>query len=43
MLKVVAAGAMMAVNNVESKGFNVLRADNLKRGMEISRLSRAFH
>lgn len=31
MLKVVAAGAMMAVNNVESKGFNVLRADNLKK------------
>ncbi len=31
MLKVVAAGAMMVVNNVESKGFNVLRADNLKK------------
>ena len=31
MLKVVAAGAMMAVNKVGPKGFNVLRADNLKK------------
>ena len=31
MLKVVAAEATMAVNNIESKGFNVLRADNLKK------------